>query len=98
MAFTPNTRAYLLDTPLDNTYKNEILFSSRDAQTNYFMTQKRHEFSGITYQRKNNIMRVEAHIDDLWNVNYVMYQNANFGSKWFYAFINKMEYVSERAL
>jgi hypothetical protein len=26
-----------------------------------------------------------------------MYQNSNFGDKWFYAFITKMEYVSDRA-
>lgn len=97
MAFTPNTRAYLLDTPLDNTYKNEILFSTQPAQAQYFMSRMKHEFEGVTYQRKNDVMRVDAHIDDLWNVNYCMYQNANFGSKWFYAFIIKMEYVSDRA-
>jgi hypothetical protein len=97
MAFTPNSRVYLLDTPLDNTYKNELRFTTRADQYNYFMGRMKHTFEGVTYQRKNNVIRVDAHLDDLWNVNYVMYQNTNFDTKWFYAFITKMEYVSDRA-
>lgn len=97
MAFTPSSRVYLLDTPLDNTYKNELRFTTREGQYSYFMGRTKHSFEGVTYQRKNDVMRVDAHIDSLWDVNYVMYQNTNFGTKWFYAFITKMEYVSDRA-
>jgi hypothetical protein len=97
MAFTPSSRVYLLDTPLDNKYKNQIHFTNSANQYSYFFAQRKHYFEGVTYQRKNNIIRVDEHIDNLWNVNYVMYQNTNFNSKWFYAFITKMEYVSDRA-
>lgn len=97
MAFTPSSRVYLLDTPLDNTYKNTLHFATLANQQKYFLARVKHEFEGVTYQRKNNIIRVDKHIDDLWNVNYVMYQNTNFNTKWFYAFINNMEYVSDRA-
>jgi hypothetical protein len=95
MAFTPNSVVYLLDTPLDNTYKNQLYFSSLSAQQGYFKSVIKHSFNDVTYQRKDNSMRVRKHIDDLWNCNYVMYQNANFSNKWFYAFITKMEYVNE---
>jgi hypothetical protein len=88
---------YLLDTPLDNTYKNEIFFTSKTEQTEYFSSKIKHSFEGVTYQRKNNVARVEAHIDYLWDSNYVMYQNTNFGGRWFFAFITKMEYISDRA-
>jgi hypothetical protein len=97
VAFTPNTTVYLLDTPLDNKYKNEILFADGASQYDYFSGRIAHRFDGVTYQRKDNVIRVDSHIDELWDVNYAMYQNANFGSKWFYAFITKMEYVSDRA-
>jgi hypothetical protein len=94
MAFTPNSTVYLLDTPLDNTYKNTLHFESKTEQYNYFLSCLKHSFEGVTYQRKDNSIRVNKNIDALWNSNYVMYQNENFSSKWFYAFITKMEYVS----
>ena len=95
MAFTPMSAVYLLDTPLDNTNKNQLLFSTVGAQWEYFKGRIKHTFEYVTYQRKDNTIRVNKHIDDLWNVNYVMYQNGNFSNKWFYAFINKMEYISD---
>lgn len=96
MAFTPASRVYLLDTPLDNKYKNQLHFKTISDQYNYFVGCQKHSFEGVTYQRKDNVIRVDTHIDSLWDSNYVMYQNANFGSKWFYAFITKMEYVNDR--
>lgn len=95
MAFTPMSAVYLLDTPLDNTNKNQLLFSSAANQWSYFQGRINHTFEYVTYQRKDNTIRVNKHIDELWNVNYVMYQNGNFSNKWFYAFINKMEYISD---
>jgi hypothetical protein len=94
MAFTPTSRVYLLDTPLDNTYKNQIDFTDTASQYDYFISKRRHTFENITYIRKDNKISVGAHIDDLWDCNYVMYQNKNFDSKWFYAFITRMEYVN----
>ena len=35
-------------------------------------------------------MNVEA----LYNCNYLAFQNASFGGKWFYAFIDSVEYVN----
>lgn len=95
MFITPNSRVYLLDTPLDNSYKNELYFSTHDAQYDYFRGQVKHTLNNVTYQRKNQSIRVDLNIDDLWNINYIMYQNTQFGTKWFYAFITKMEYISE---
>jgi hypothetical protein len=94
MIFTPDSRVYLLDTPLTNDYKNQILFRNGQEQYNYFVTRITHDFEGVTYQRKNNSIRVNADLDTLWNANYVMYQNTNFSYKWFFAFITRMEYVS----
>jgi hypothetical protein len=95
MAFTPLSKVYLIDTPLDNTYKNTIHFDDIGDQHLYFFNHKLHEFEGVTYMRKDNYFDVREHIDNLWNVNYAAYQNYNFGTKWFYAFITKMEYIND---
>lgn len=94
MAFTPSTVVYLCGVPLESDLKNQLTFSDRAAQTAYFQNNIKKQYTNFTYQRKDNILRVPANIDDLYNCNYVMYQNANFGSKWFYAFIVEREYIN----
>lgn len=103
-AITPSTDLYLLKTPLEDDGRNTLTFSSRTAQYNYFIGLQKlneHGMSSIdpnpdfTYQRKDGIIRFPAHIDDLYGYNYVMYRNSNYGNKWFYAFISKMEYVND---
>lgn len=39
-------------------------------------------------------MRVEKKAEDLYDCNYLAFQNTSFGSKWFYAFITSVEYVN----
>lgn len=97
MAFSPLTRVHLIDAPLDNKYKNELLFDHLIGQQGYFQARIKHTFNNITYQRKDNKIIVNENIDNLWDSNYVMYQNANFNDKWFYAFITKMEWLSDHS-
>jgi hypothetical protein len=94
MAFTPTSRVYLLDTPLDNTYKNQIDFASTADQYNYFIDRQKHKYEEYSYIRKDNVIKVGVYIDDINDSNYVMYQNKNYGTKWFYAFITKKEYIN----
>jgi hypothetical protein len=39
-----------------------------------------------------NFIATNKSIDELWGANYIMFQNADYGDKWFYAFITKLEY------
>lgn len=94
MAFTPSTIVYLLNVPLTSDNKNQIDFSDVAAQTAYFSGRIQQQFTDFTYQRKDNIIRVPVECDILYNCNYVMYQNANFTGKWFYAFITEIEYIN----
>lgn len=98
MAFTPSNRVYLLDTPLDNTQKNQLRFSSRTAQQNYFKSCKVAEIDNIDYIKKDNAIIIEGQLDDYWRCNYVMYQNTDNNSRWYYAFITRMEWQSERTI
>lgn len=95
MAFTPHTTVYLLDTPLKNDYNNQFFFANKDKQYAYFSQRIKHTFNDVTYQRKDNVIQVDKHIDELWDVNYCMYRNKNFSNKWFYAFITDMKYKSD---
>lgn len=89
------SRVHLLKVPLENDYKNQIYFGNTSDQYNYFISKKIMTFDNLTYLRKDNIIRIRAHIDTLYNCNYVMYQNTYYHNKWFYAFITKMTYIDD---
>lgn len=40
-------------------------------------------------------MRVELLSDNLYDCNYLMFQNTAYGNKWFYAFINEVNYIND---
>lgn len=97
---TPNTTLYLLSgVPLDNEYKDTIYFDSAAAQSTYFSSKISKTFAHLTYQRINeNKIRVQASADDLYNCNYLMFQNTAYGNKWFYAFITETpKYINDNA-
>lgn len=95
MAVTPNTVLKLLKCPLELDNLNQLTFTNKEAQYNYFSSLENIEINNITYQRKDNVVRFPAHIDTIMEYNYVMYQNSNYSNKWFYAFIDKMEYLND---
>lgn len=93
---TPNSDVILLKVPLEIDEANQLTFASATAQYNYFngLTGKL-PFDKFTYQRKDGTIRIPALMDDILSYNYVMYRNTAHGSKWFYAFIESMEYVND---
>ena len=93
---TPNSDLILLKVPIEMDNNNQLTFANATAQYNYFngLTGKK-AFDNYTYLRKDNTIRVGALVDDLYGYNYVMYKNTNHSSKWFYAFITHMEYISD---
>lgn len=90
--------------PLDDTYTDTILFTSAGAQTAYFNGKSKFTLPAISYQRVNSqiaeprkagTVRVNIEADNLYDCNYVMFQNTSFGTKWFYAFIKQVNYINE---
>lgn len=96
MYIAPNTTIrFLKNVRLEPDYVNTIYFSSKTAQANYFMNKTKYTLTAQSYQRVNRgICRVNYKAEDLYDCNYMMFQNTSFGSKWFYAFITKIEYVN----
>lgn len=93
----------LKDVPLDSSYSDTVLFSSEGAQTSFFEGKVKYTFNQFTYQRVNSSVaspripfsvRVPRIADDLYDCNYIMFQNSNFGNKWFYAFIKQVNYIN----
>ena len=95
MNITPDTNIRLLKCPLKLDNKNQITFSSSEAQYNYFNSLPKIEVEGSYYQRKDSSIYYPDNFDDLLEYNYVMYQNENYSNKWFYAFITDIEYISD---
>lgn len=95
MAITPSTDLMLIKCPLELDNKNQITFSSESDQSQYFANLPHLRVTDFTYQRHDGVIRYNAHIDSLLEYNYVMYRNVNYSNKYFYAFIQRMEYVSD---
>lgn len=91
----PQTEVRLLKVPLEISDLNQLTFANATAQYNYFNSVPKLTFDEFTYQRKDNTIRLPALVDDIIHYNYVMYKNDAYSNKWFYAFIEKMEWLND---
>ena len=97
MYIQPNTTIRIIkNCPLDIDYANTIYFTSVAQQTSFFQnTLDGYTLQINTYQRvEKGKMRVQMNAEALYNCNYLAFQNASFGNKWFYAFITGVEYIN----
>lgn len=99
MLVVPTSRIILLKNPIEIDYMNELTFSSKTAQYNYFYNLPKLECDNATYQRKDEVVRFPTDpnmegitYDDLIEYNYCMYQNDKWSNKWFYAFIKSITF------
>jgi hypothetical protein len=86
--------------PLDNTYTDTILFTSKSAQESYFASKTKKVYSGLTYQRLASnsstwAIFLEDVADYFYDCNYLAFKNGGFGDKWLYAFISDILYINE---
>ena len=102
MLVIPNSRIILLKNPIEIDYLNELTFSTKQAQYNYFSNLPSLEAVRCSYQRKDEILRFPTTLEsnhvtyeDLIQYNYCMYQNTSYDDKWFYAFITDVTYDND---
>lgn len=92
---TPLTSVKVLsNVPLDNTYKDTLKFSSVSNQISYFTGKKKYEYVNLSPIKMQNRIRLPINADSLYDCNYIMFQNANFTNKWFYAFIKSIDFIN----
>lgn len=98
MYIEPNTNIKLLkNVPLDNTYNHTLYFLGTAAQSTYFAGKAKYNLTEQMYQRvQRGIARVGIKSENLYDCNYMMFQNTAFGNKWFYAFITGVEYINNQ--
>lgn len=93
----PQSEVILLNTPLEKDSEHTLNFSNIESQTSYFLSKAVQRFTDFTYVRDNQTIVVDKPYDQIYTCNYLMYRNNGFNNKYFYAFITKMEYVSENS-
>lgn len=92
--FTPSTNLRLLNVPLESGYTDTLWFPDVATQTNYFLGKVVRQINDFNFIKKDNTITVNGNVESFYNCNYIMYQNANFTNKWFYAFIDRVEWAS----
>ena len=102
ISVTPQGQIYLCKTPLENDYKNQLTFSNKTSQLNYFNSTVQKSFTDYTYIKKDNTITVGINVDKIRSCNYLFYRNNGFtdengNTKIYYCFITKMEYRSENS-
>lgn len=80
--------------PLSSDYIHTLDFDTAVKQAEYFNTKVKFLLHNYSYQRKNGSLKVNLSTEDLYDCNYLFYQNKRFENKYFYAFITNIEYVN----
>lgn len=79
----------------DKNYNHTLLFDTVEYQTAHFDGKVKRQFTAQSYSRySKNSIRVSALSDEIIRYNYMRFRNTSFNNKWFYAFIDRVEYVS----
>ena len=93
--FPDTTLKILTGCPCDPDYEHTLYFANETAQRNYFASIAKYTVNDMSYQRaKRGRIRVQYKVENLYDCNYIMFQNTAFGDKWFYAFIDDVTYVN----
>lgn len=97
MYITPDTNIWLLHgCPLDADYENTIIFQTKEKQRAWFAEFEKISLSGYSYQRVGrNILRAGVPAAQLYDINYMIFQNSAYSDKYFYAFVERADYIND---
>lgn len=96
---SPNSDVYILKgVPLDRSYNHTLFQPNLTVQFNAFYGYIKYTLNNQSYQRAGKgKIRVALLADNLYDCNYIMFKNTSYGSKWFYAFIDSVDYINDNA-
>ena len=93
----PNSVIHILSgVPINNSYEHSLWFANAQEQYAYFYSKRFTTLSKYTYLRPERKIKVAGLMEDAHSWNYIMFQNSD--GKWFYHFINKVEYIGENTV
>ena len=82
--------------PIESDYRHTLYFDSVAEQNNYFFRKAFKQFHNVSYQReRRNVITLEIPATDVYACNYLLFKNTSYGEKWFFAFVNSVEYVND---
>ena len=84
---------------LDPSYTHTLSYSGAAEKETFWNTTnlKKYSLTNRQYQRVNSgVCEVQLAISQCYRMDYMRFQNTDFSSKWFYAFITKVEYVNDQ--
>lgn len=93
----PDSEVFILkNVPLEPSFDHTIWFDSPEQQATAFTTYAlAFYFDKVSYQRyPRAYITLDKTADELYGCNYMMFRNTAYGTKWFYAFITQVEYLS----
>lgn len=83
----------LRNVPLDSSYSDTLdNFTDQRSQAGVFKGYTYKTFYELGPIPFKNQIRLNVNANDVVNANYIMFQNANWSGKWFYAFITDIEF------
>ena len=97
MYIEPNSQVqFFSDIGISQNYDTALYFSSTKEKDAYFNNlDKIASFSKVSYSRSNKgVIRLEANILALYDAGYMRFKNTSFENKWFYAFVDSVEYIN----
>ncbi len=94
MPTIPNTTLYVGVVPWNSDLKNVQSYNSRTEQISAIQGLLTHKYEHINIIRRDSDLILKGVNEDLTQCNYLMYQNADISNKWYFAFIDNVQYNS----
>lgn len=93
----PNSEIWIINgVPITSDYEHSLWFASREEQISYYKNHAHVHITNMSYARTGvNSLKVEVPLSSIVNANYMMFINPNYENRYFFAFINKVEYISD---
>lgn len=82
---------------LDPSYKDTLSWDTDTARDTFFNNTplKKHSLTARQYQRvTSGVCEVQLAINQVYDCNYMRFQNTDFSNLWYYCFITNVEYVN----
>ena len=94
MQTIPNTTLYVGVVPWNSDLKNVQSYNSRAEQISTIQGLLTHKYEHINIIRRDTDLILKGVNEDLTQCNYLMYQNADISNKWYFSFIDNVQYNS----
>lgn len=94
MPTIPNTTLYVGVVPWNSDLKNVQSYNSRAEQISVIQGLLTHKYEHINIIRRDSDLILKGVNEDLTQCNYLMYQNKDISGKWYFAFIDNVQYNS----